>query len=114
MIPRERRAVYGLTHLMLPWVYQMASHPGCWMRWKARLAPTSWFGGSDWFVKFPPETGVVYLVAPGRSVLGIEPAQSDHRVDCASPPARSRERMHAGNAGNAEDAASATGDVRAG
>jgi hypothetical protein len=26
-IPCEQRAVYGLTHLELPWVYKMASHP---------------------------------------------------------------------------------------
>ena len=29
LIPRERRAVYGLTHLMLPWVYRdRLSSPG--------------------------------------------------------------------------------------
>jgi hypothetical protein len=27
LIPRERRAVYSLTHLFLPWVYEIVSNP---------------------------------------------------------------------------------------
>ncbi len=70
MIPRERRAVYALTHLMLPWVYQMASHP--------RVLDA--VEGRDWAEH--PGMGIglvcevsarrcVYLLAPGRRVLGI-------------------------------------------
>jgi non-haem Fe2+, alpha-ketoglutarate-dependent halogenase len=52
MIPRERRAVYGLTHLMLPWVYQMASHPKVLNAVEAAIGPNILVWGSDWFVKF--------------------------------------------------------------
>lgn len=52
MIPRERRAVYGLTHLMLPWVYQMASHPRVLDAVEGAIGPNILVWGSDWFVKF--------------------------------------------------------------
>jgi non-heme Fe2+,alpha-ketoglutarate-dependent halogenase len=52
MIPRERRAVYGLTHLMLPWVYQMASHPRVLDAVEGAIGPNLLVWGSDWFVKF--------------------------------------------------------------
>jgi chlorinating enzyme len=52
MIPRERRAVYGLTHLMLPWVYQIASHPRVLDAVEGALGPNILVWGSDWFVKF--------------------------------------------------------------
>jgi non-haem Fe2+, alpha-ketoglutarate-dependent halogenase len=52
MIPRERRAVYGLTHLMLPWVYQIASHPQVLDAVEGAIGPNILVWGSDWFVKF--------------------------------------------------------------
>jgi non-haem Fe2+, alpha-ketoglutarate-dependent halogenase len=52
MIPRERRAVYGLTHLMLPWVSQMASHPRVLDAVEGAIGPNILVWGSDWFVKF--------------------------------------------------------------
>jgi non-haem Fe2+, alpha-ketoglutarate-dependent halogenase len=52
MIPRERRAVYGLTHLELPWVYQMASHPKVLDAVEGAIGPNILVWGSDWFVKF--------------------------------------------------------------
>jgi non-haem Fe2+, alpha-ketoglutarate-dependent halogenase len=52
MIPRERRAVYGLTHLMLPWVYQIASHPRVLDAVEGVIGPNILVWGSDWFVKF--------------------------------------------------------------
>jgi non-heme Fe2+,alpha-ketoglutarate-dependent halogenase len=52
MIPRERRAVYGLTHLMLPWVYKMASHPRVLDAVEGAIGPNLLVWGSDWFVKF--------------------------------------------------------------
>jgi phytanoyl-CoA dioxygenase PhyH len=52
MIPRERRAVYGLTHLMLPWVYQIASHPRVLDAVEGAIGPNILVWGSDWFVKF--------------------------------------------------------------
>jgi non-haem Fe2+, alpha-ketoglutarate-dependent halogenase len=52
MIPRERRAVYGLTHLMLPWVYEIASHPRVLDAVEGAIGPNILVWGSDWFVKF--------------------------------------------------------------
>jgi non-haem Fe2+, alpha-ketoglutarate-dependent halogenase len=52
MIPRERRAVYGLTHLMLPWVYEIASHPKVLDAVEGAIGPNILVWGSDWFVKF--------------------------------------------------------------
>ena len=52
MIPRERRAVYGLTHLMLPWVYQIACHPRVLDAVEGAIGPNILVWGSDWFVKF--------------------------------------------------------------
>ena len=52
MIPRERRAVYGLTHLELPWVYQIASHPKVLDAVEGAIGPNILVWGSDWFVKF--------------------------------------------------------------
>jgi hypothetical protein len=52
MIPRERRAVYALTHLMLPWVYQIAAHPRVLDAVEGAIGPNILVWGSDWFVKF--------------------------------------------------------------
>ena len=52
MIPRERRAVYALTHLMLPWVYQLAAHPRVLDAVEGAIGPNILVWGSDWFVKF--------------------------------------------------------------
>src|SRR3984957_9137302 len=52
LIPRERRAVYALTHLMLPWVYQMASHPRVLDAVEGAIGPKLLVWGSEWFVKF--------------------------------------------------------------
>jgi non-heme Fe2+,alpha-ketoglutarate-dependent halogenase len=52
MIPRERRAVYGLTHLELPWVYRIASHAKVLDAVEGAIGPNILVWGSDWFVKF--------------------------------------------------------------
>ena len=59
MIPRERRAVYGLTHLMLPWAYQIASHPKVLDAVEAAIGPNILVWGSDWFVKFPGDAAFI-------------------------------------------------------
>ncbi len=112
LIPRERRAVYGLTHLMLPWVYEIASHPRVLDAVEGAIGPNILVWGSDWFVKFPARCRL-YLLAPGRSILGFAATQSHHRVDCTFSQ-HARERMHAGDAGHTEDAVPATRNVRVG
>ena len=59
LIPRERRAVYGLTHLMLPWVYQIVSHPRVLDSVECAIGPNILVWGSDWFVKFARDAAFV-------------------------------------------------------
>src|ERR1700728_4536850 len=59
LIPRERRAVYGLTHLMLPWVYGMVSHPKVLDAVEGAIGPNLLVWGSDWFVKFPGDAAFI-------------------------------------------------------
>jgi non-haem Fe2+, alpha-ketoglutarate-dependent halogenase len=59
LIPRERRAVYGLTHLMLPWVYAIASHPAVLNAVEGVIGPNILVWGSDWFVKFPGDAAFI-------------------------------------------------------
>jgi non-heme Fe2+,alpha-ketoglutarate-dependent halogenase len=59
LIPRERRAVYGLTHLMLPWVYEMVSHPRVLDAVEGAIGPNLLVWGSDWFVKFPGDAAFI-------------------------------------------------------
>jgi non-haem Fe2+, alpha-ketoglutarate-dependent halogenase len=59
LIPRERRAVYGLTHLMLPWVYQIVSHPRVLDSVESAIGPNILVWGSDWFVKFARDAAFI-------------------------------------------------------
>ena len=52
LIPRERREVYALTHLVLPWVYEMASHPKVLDAVEGVIGPDILVWDSGWFVKF--------------------------------------------------------------
>ena len=59
LIPRERRAIYGLTHLSLPWVYQIVSHPSVLDAVEGAIGPNLLVWGSDWFVKFPGDAAFI-------------------------------------------------------
>ena len=59
MLPRQRRAVYGQTHLVLPWVYQIASHPNVLDAVEGVIGPDILVLGSDWFVKFPHDKAFI-------------------------------------------------------
>jgi hypothetical protein len=74
MIPRERRAVYGLTHLMLPWVYQMASHPRVLDAVEGAIGPNILVWGSDWFVKFARDPAFISWHQDG-AYWGLNPPQ---------------------------------------
>jgi non-heme Fe2+,alpha-ketoglutarate-dependent halogenase len=74
LIPRERRAVYGLTHLMLPWVYRMASHPGVLDAVEGAIGPNILVWGSDWFVKFPGDAAYISWHQDG-AYWGLQPPQ---------------------------------------
>jgi non-haem Fe2+, alpha-ketoglutarate-dependent halogenase len=72
LIPRERRAVYALTHLMLPWVYQMASHPLVLDAVEGAIGPNILVWGSDWFVKFPRDAAFISWHQDG-AYWGLQP-----------------------------------------
>jgi non-haem Fe2+, alpha-ketoglutarate-dependent halogenase len=72
LIPRERRAVYGLTHLMLPWVYQIASHPRVLDAVEGAIGPNILVWGSDWFVKFPRDAAFISWHQDG-AYWGLQP-----------------------------------------
>lgn len=57
--PRERRAVYGYTHLVLPWVYQIVSHPKVLDAVEGAIGPNILVWESAWFVKFARDTTFV-------------------------------------------------------
>jgi ectoine hydroxylase-related dioxygenase (phytanoyl-CoA dioxygenase family) len=72
LIPRERRAVYAQTHLMLPWVYRMASHPRVLDAVEGAIGPNILVWGSDWFVKFPGEAAFISWHQDG-AYWGLQP-----------------------------------------
>jgi len=74
LIPRERRAVYALTHLMLPWVYRMASHPRVLDAVEGAIGPNILVWGSDWFVKFPRDRAFISWHQDG-AYWGLQPAK---------------------------------------
>jgi ectoine hydroxylase-related dioxygenase (phytanoyl-CoA dioxygenase family) len=74
LIPRERRAVFGLTHLMLPWVYQIVSHPRVLDAVEGAIGPNILVWGSDWFVKFPRDAAFISWHQDG-AYWGLQPPQ---------------------------------------
>jgi non-heme Fe2+,alpha-ketoglutarate-dependent halogenase len=72
MIPRERRAVYGLTHLMLSWVYRIASHPKVLDAVEGAIGPNILVWGSDWFVKFAHDPAFISWHQDG-AYWGLKP-----------------------------------------
>jgi non-haem Fe2+, alpha-ketoglutarate-dependent halogenase len=72
LIPRERRAVYGLTHLTLPWVYALASHPRVLDAVEGAIGPNILVWGSDWFVKFPGDAAFISWHQDG-AYWGLKP-----------------------------------------
>lgn len=73
LIPRERRAVYALTHLSLPWVYRIVSHPRVLDAVEGVLGPNLLVWGSDWFVKFPGDAAFISWHQDG-AYWGLQPA----------------------------------------
>jgi non-haem Fe2+, alpha-ketoglutarate-dependent halogenase len=72
LIPRERRAVYGLTHLSLPWVYEIVSHSRVLDAVEGVLGPNLLVWGSDWFVKFPGDAAFISWHQDG-AYWGLQP-----------------------------------------
>jgi len=59
LIPRQRRAVYSGTHLSLPWVYEIVSHPCVLDAVEGVIGPNILVWESTWFVKFPHDKSFV-------------------------------------------------------
>jgi non-heme Fe2+,alpha-ketoglutarate-dependent halogenase len=72
LIPRERRTVYALTHLSLPWVYQIVSHPRVLDAVEGAIGPNLLVWGSDWFVKFPGDAAFISWHQDG-AYWGLQP-----------------------------------------
>jgi non-heme Fe2+,alpha-ketoglutarate-dependent halogenase len=72
LIPRERRAVYGLTHFSLPWVYEIVSNPRVLDAVEGVLGPNLLVWGSDWFVKFPGDAAFISWHQDG-AYWGLQP-----------------------------------------
>jgi non-haem Fe2+, alpha-ketoglutarate-dependent halogenase len=72
LIPRDRRAVYALTHLSLPWVYEIVSHPSVLDAVEGVLGPNLMVWGSDWFVKFPGDAAFISWHQDG-AYWGLQP-----------------------------------------
>ena len=87
MIPRERRAVYGLTHLMLPWVYQIASHPRVLDAVEGAIGPNILVWGSDWFVKFARDPAFISWHQDG-AYWGLNPPKVTTAWIALSPSTR--------------------------
>ncbi len=59
VIPRERRVVFGQTHLFLHWVFQMVSHPRVLDAVESVLGPDILVWESAWFIKFAKDKAYV-------------------------------------------------------
>jgi non-heme Fe2+,alpha-ketoglutarate-dependent halogenase len=93
LIPRERRAVYALTHLMLPWVYQMASHPRVLDAVEGAIGPDILVWGSDWFVKFPGDATFISWHQDG-AYWGLQPPKVTTAWIALSPSTLESGCMH--------------------
>jgi non-heme Fe2+,alpha-ketoglutarate-dependent halogenase len=72
LIPRERREIYALTHLMLPWAYQMVSHPRVLDAVEGAIGPNILVWDSGWFVKFARDPAFVSWHQDG-AYWGLKP-----------------------------------------
>jgi non-heme Fe2+,alpha-ketoglutarate-dependent halogenase len=70
--PRERRAVYGYTHLVLPWVYQIVSHPRVLDAVEGAIGPNILVWESAWFAKFPRDESFISWHQDG-AYWGLQP-----------------------------------------
>lgn len=74
LIPRERRAVYALTHLLLPWVHKMVSHPRVLDAVEGAIGPNILVWESAWFVKFARDPAFVSWHQDG-AYWGLKPPE---------------------------------------
>lgn len=72
--PRQRRSVYGYTHLTLPWVYEMVSHPNVLDAVEGTIGPNILVWESSWFVKFPNDPAFISWHQDG-AYWGLQPPQ---------------------------------------
>jgi non-heme Fe2+,alpha-ketoglutarate-dependent halogenase len=72
LIPRERREIYALTHLMLPWAYDMVSHPKVLDAVEGVIGPDILVWDSGWFVKFARDPAFVSWHQDG-AYWGLKP-----------------------------------------
>lgn len=59
LLPRDRRAYLTETHLCLPWVYRLVTHPAVLDAVESVLGPNLLVWGSQWFPKLPGDKAYV-------------------------------------------------------
>ena len=72
LLPRQRSEVYGFTHLYLPWVYEIVSHPKVLDAVEGAIGPNILVWASDWFVKFPHDAAFISWHQDG-AYWGLKP-----------------------------------------
>ena len=72
LLPRQRRSLYSQTHLVLPWVYQITSHPNVLDAVEGVIGPDILVWESAWFVKFPHDRAFISWHQDG-AYLGLHP-----------------------------------------
>ena len=100
LLPRQRSDVYGFTHLELPWVYEIVSHPKVLDAVEGAIGPNILVWASDWFVKFPHDAAFISWHQDG-AYWGLKPPKVTTAwiaLSSSSPG----ERLHANHARNAE------------
>lgn len=72
LLPRDRRIYLTETHLFLPWVYQIISHPPVLDAVESVLGPNILVWGSQWFPKLPGDKAYVSWHQDG-TYWGLQP-----------------------------------------
>ena len=63
--PKDKYQVFSETHFVLPWVYEMVSHPKVLDVMESLLGPHLLIWATDWFVKMPGEKTYVSMHQDG-------------------------------------------------
>ncbi|MGH2343923.1 MAG: phytanoyl-CoA dioxygenase family protein [Chloroflexota bacterium] len=59
LLPRERRSVFALTHLSLPWVAELVANPRVLDAVAQVIGPDILVWESNWFIKFPRDRSYI-------------------------------------------------------
>jgi Phytanoyl-CoA dioxygenase (PhyH) len=66
--PKDRYQVFSATHFLLPWVYEIVSHPRVLDAVEGLLGPNLLVWATDWFAKMPGEKTYYWNLRPANVV----------------------------------------------